>query len=70
MGKKKLKFDSPREYDDEFLKAFKARFHDKKENCEMSKCQIGMVKVIEDDDKEDKNEKDAMKRKLREASYL
>ncbi|GKE59650.1 hypothetical protein Tco_1498835 [Tanacetum coccineum] len=30
MGKKKLESDSPREYDDEFLKAFKAQFHGKK----------------------------------------
>nr|GEW97855.1 200 kDa antigen p200 [Tanacetum cinerariifolium] len=30
MGKKKLEYDSPMEYDDEFIKAFKAQFHDKK----------------------------------------
>ncbi|GKC85509.1 hypothetical protein Tco_1141226 [Tanacetum coccineum] len=30
MGKNKLESDSPREYDDEFLKAFKEQFHDKK----------------------------------------
>nr|GEZ03004.1 hypothetical protein [Tanacetum cinerariifolium] len=30
MGKKKLEYDSPREYDDEFIKAFKAQFHAKK----------------------------------------
>ncbi|GJR02404.1 hypothetical protein Tco_0525388 [Tanacetum coccineum] len=30
VGKNKLKSDSSREYDDEFLKAFKEQFHDKK----------------------------------------
>ncbi|GJU98896.1 hypothetical protein Tco_1328167 [Tanacetum coccineum] len=30
MGKNKLESDSPREYDDEFLKAFKEQFHGKK----------------------------------------
>ena len=30
MGKRKLESDSPREYDDEFLKAFKEQFDDKK----------------------------------------
>ncbi|GJS38747.1 hypothetical protein Tco_0563790 [Tanacetum coccineum] len=34
----------------------------------MSKGQIGLVEVIEDDDKEDENEKDAEKRKLREVT--
>nr|GFB58910.1 hypothetical protein [Tanacetum cinerariifolium] len=109
MGKKKLESDSPREYDDEFLKAFKAQFHDKNDfdRCKLiwdhiqtSKNtwddiplekwyygpntvlmliylhytkidgQIGLVEVIEDDDKKDENEKDAEKRKLREVNYL
>nr|GEU91868.1 ulp1 protease family, C-terminal catalytic domain-containing protein [Tanacetum cinerariifolium] len=35
----------------------------------MSKGQIGLVEVIEDDDKEDENEKDAEKQKLRELVY-
>ncbi|GKE23576.1 hypothetical protein Tco_1435088, partial [Tanacetum coccineum] len=166
MRKKKLESDSPTEYDDEFLKAFKAQFHDKKyitisdlskqiqrttntdfmfqmnylmlfsncmihcdnssrliyyviknikstyiindfdwckfiwdhiktsktnwddmtlenwyygpntvlmdvmdrENFEMSKGRIGLVEVIEDDDNDDGNEKDAEKQKLREAN--
>nr|GFA84450.1 200 kDa antigen p200 [Tanacetum cinerariifolium] len=41
-----------------------------RENFKMSKGQIGLVEVIEDDDKEDENEKDAEKQKLREVSYL
>ncbi|GKC69693.1 hypothetical protein Tco_1115576 [Tanacetum coccineum] len=40
-----------------------------RENFEMSKGRIGLVEVIEDDDKEDENEKDAEKRKLRELVY-
>ncbi|GJZ03383.1 hypothetical protein Tco_0536658 [Tanacetum coccineum] len=40
-----------------------------RENFEMSKGQIGLVEVIEDDDKEDENEKDAEKQKLRELVY-
>ncbi|GKE90827.1 hypothetical protein Tco_1571922, partial [Tanacetum coccineum] len=39
-----------------------------RENFEMSKGHIGLVEVIEDDDKEDENEKVAEKRKLREVS--
>ncbi|GJR83169.1 hypothetical protein Tco_0153954 [Tanacetum coccineum] len=147
MGKNKLESDSPREYDDELLKAFNEQFHNKKyitisdlskqiqrttntyfmfqmnylmlfsncmihcdnssrliyyliylhytkidgmvmmqskwpalrnwtsqdamdrENFEMSKGRIGLVEVIEDDDKEDENEKDAEKWKLRELVY-
>ncbi|GJR69411.1 hypothetical protein Tco_0015476 [Tanacetum coccineum] len=38
-----------------------------KKNFEMSKGRIGLVEVIEDDDNDDENEKDAEKRKLREA---
>ncbi|GJX98342.1 hypothetical protein Tco_0355361, partial [Tanacetum coccineum] len=133
MGKNKLESASSREYDDEFLKAFKEQFHNKKfmgdhiktskttwddrtlenwnygpntvlmliylhytkidgmvmmqrkwlalrnwtsqdamdrENFKMSKGRIGLVEVIEDDDKEDENEKDAEKRKLRELEHL
>ncbi|GJU18611.1 hypothetical protein Tco_1146577 [Tanacetum coccineum] len=36
-----------------------------KENFEMSKGRIGLVEVIEDDDNEDENKKDAEKRKLK-----
>ncbi|GKF89812.1 hypothetical protein Tco_0263775 [Tanacetum coccineum] len=35
-----------------------------RENFEMSKGRIGLVEVIEDDDNNDENEKDAEKRKL------
>ncbi|GJY43442.1 hypothetical protein Tco_0431655 [Tanacetum coccineum] len=40
-----------------------------RENLEMLKGKIGLVELIEDDDKEDENEKDAEKRKLRELIY-
>ncbi|GJR12665.1 hypothetical protein Tco_0795317 [Tanacetum coccineum] len=80
IGKNKLESDSPREYDDEFLKAFKEQFHGKKnwtcqdavdrEKFEMSKGRIGLVEVIEDDDNKDENEKDTEKRKMREVSQL
>ncbi|GJV92458.1 hypothetical protein Tco_1540271 [Tanacetum coccineum] len=69
-GKNKLESDSPRAYDDEFLRALKEQFHGKKDNFEMSKGRIGLVEVIEDDDNEDENEKDTEKRKLREVSQL
>ncbi|GJR12659.1 hypothetical protein Tco_0795311 [Tanacetum coccineum] len=58
IEKTKLESDSPREYDDEFLKAFKEQFHGKKnwtcqdavdrEKFEMSKGRIGLVEVIEE----------------------
>ncbi|GJS38078.1 200 kDa antigen p200 [Tanacetum coccineum] len=40
-----------------------------RENLEMLKGKIGLVELIEDDDKQDENEKDAEKRKLRELIY-
>ncbi|GKE15091.1 hypothetical protein Tco_1422668, partial [Tanacetum coccineum] len=66
MGKNKLESHTPREYYDELLKAFKALFNNKKENLEMLKGKIGLLELIEDDDKQDENEKDVEKRKLRE----
>ncbi|GJX42030.1 hypothetical protein Tco_0257020 [Tanacetum coccineum] len=40
-----------------------------RENFEMSKGQIGLVEVIEDDDKEDENERHTEKRKHKELVY-
>nr|GEU99075.1 hypothetical protein [Tanacetum cinerariifolium] len=71
MGKKNLESDSPRDFNDEFLIAFKKQFEDKNKDAtdreifEMCQGRLGLVDVIE----ETENESEVDKRKLKELIY-